>query len=86
MEEKMKLNDEEKVAVEKYQMEIKNTMAAVGSVRRQALKSEQELIQRLDNLENEFLNHLRALAKKREMPDDEDWVFDPNTYGFVKKE
>jgi hypothetical protein len=84
-ENKMILTIEEKQAVERYQGEIKDAMAALGSVRRQALRSEHSLLQRIDNLENEFMNHLRALAKNRGMPDDEDWIFDPNTFSFVKK-
>lgn len=84
-ENKMVLTIEEKQAVQKYQQEIKDAMAALGSVRRQALRSENSLLQRVDNLENEFMNHLRALAKNRGMPEDEDWIFDPNQYGFVKK-
>jgi len=85
MEENMVLTIEEKQAVQKYQQDIKDSMAAIGSVRRQALRTEQTLLERLSSLENEFMNHLRALAKNRGMPDEEDWVFDPNTYGFIKK-
>jgi hypothetical protein len=85
MEDNMTLTIEEKQAVEKYQREIKNAMAAVGSLRRQYIHSEGELVSRLNDLENEFMNHLKALAKNRGMPEDEDWIFDPNKYTFLKK-
>ncbi len=85
MEDSMILTIAEKQAVEKYQQEIKDALAAVGSIRRQFHRSEQSLLSRVDNLENELMNHLRALAKNRGMPEDEDWVFDPTTFSFVKK-
>lgn len=85
-ENKMILTIEEKQAIQKYQYDIKDAMATIGSIRRQYARAESNLLTRLDQLENEFMNHLRALAKDRGMPDGEDWIFDPNTYGFVKKQ
>lgn len=85
MEDKMVLNIEEKQAVEKYQQDIKDLMAALGSIRRQYIHSENNLLNKLDTMENEFMNYLRELAKERGMPEGEDWVFDPNVYGFIKK-
>jgi len=82
----MILTIDEKQVVQKYQHDIKDVMAALGSVRRQTIRSESSLLGRLDKLENELMNHLKALAKNRGMPENEDWVFDPNQYGFTKKE
>lgn len=82
----MTLTIEEKQAVEKYQKELKDAMAALGSLRRQYARSESNLLIRLDNIENEFMNHLKVLAKNRGMGEEEDWVFDPNTFAFVKQQ
>lgn len=84
-ENKMVLTIEEKQAVERYQQDIKDAMAALGSLRRQAMRSENSILSRLDTLEGELMNHLRVLAKNRGMPEDEDWIFDPNSFSFVKK-
>jgi hypothetical protein len=85
-ENKMVLTIEEKQAVQQYQQGIKDAMATLGSIRRQYARTESNLLSRLDQLESEFMDCLRTLAKSRGMPENEDWVFDPNTYGFVKKQ
>jgi len=84
-ENKMILTIEEKQAVQQYQNGIKEAMATLGSFRRQYVRTENNLLTKLDQIEDEFLNHLRTLAKNRDMPENEDWIFDPTTYGFVKK-
>lgn len=84
-ENKMILTIEEKQAVQQYQQGLKEAMATLGSFRRQYVNTENNLLTKLNQLENEFMNHLRALAKNRGMPDNEDWVFEPHTYEFVKK-
>jgi hypothetical protein len=60
-------------------------MATLGSFRRQFVRTESGLLTKLDELENEFMERLRVFAKDRGMPDNENWIFDPNTFGFVKQ-
>ena len=84
-EEKMALTITEKQAVQKYQSDIKDILAAIGSMRRQFTRSEMNLLQKVDSVESEFMNHLKMLAKNRGMSEDEDWVFNPETFEFVKR-
>ena len=81
----MILTDEEKFAVQKYQNDIKDVLIALGSVRRQLINSENDLLSKINDLEKEHMNYLKALATGRGMLEDEEWVFDPITYGFIKK-
>lgn len=84
MEDKMLLNEEEKQNILKIQKELKDAMATLGSFRRQIIRNEKNLIEKLDELESEFMTYLRTLAQSRGMPENENWVFDPNTFGFIK--
>lgn len=84
-ENKMTLTLEEKSAVQKYQKDIRDILTALGSVRKQLIKSENDLLLKIDNLENEYVNYLKMLAVGRGMPEDEDWIFDPGNYVFTKK-
>jgi hypothetical protein len=85
MEDKMILTIEEKHAIQQYQQALKDAMATLGSFRRQFVRTESGLLTKLDELENEFMERLRVFAKDRGMPDNENWIFDPNTFGFVKQ-
>ena len=84
-ESKMLLGKDEISAVKKYQEEIKENLIALASTRRQFLISERALLDKLSKLENNYLNHLKALAINRGMLDEENWVFDPNLNAFVDK-
>lgn len=84
-EEKMNLTIEEKHNIEKYQEEAKNALASIGSLRRQFKNSEDGLFMQLEKVESELMNYLKMLAKARGMDENEDWIFDPNNFCFVKK-
>jgi tRNA uridine 5-carbamoylmethylation protein Kti12 len=85
MEDTMKLTIEEKQHIQKIQDDIKSALASLGSTRRQFVKTEGKLTAHIDKLEEDFMTYLKVVAKNKGMTDEEDWVFDPNEYGFIKR-
>ena len=83
---KMLLTSEEKNIIQKYQQEIDNILMSIGIIRRQFVLSENNLLKKINDIESDLKSYLNILAKNRNMPDGEIWAFDPNTYGFIKRE
>jgi uncharacterized coiled-coil DUF342 family protein len=83
--EKISLIKEEIEAIEQYQAEIKDTLAALGSLRRQCVNSENALTDKINRLESDYKSYLKAIAKSKKIPSGENWVFNPNTFDFTKR-
>ena len=80
------LSDYEKKDIKKFQQDVKDMLVTLGSIRRQFIKVESEVLGKLNSIEAELIGYLNKLAKEKGMEDGEKWTFDPNTYGFVKQE
>lgn len=89
MEEKtvIELQENEKKVIQEYQRAIEGAKSNLGNLRRQYLASENRLIGVMTQAENDFVSHIKKVADSLGLKtDSEDWVFDPNTYTFRKRE
>lgn len=85
MEEKdIELTEKEIRDIIKQQGKINQYINAIGVLRRQFLESENELLEKLKETENDFINLLKFTFQGKSSEDINDWVFDSSSFVFKK--
>lgn len=82
---RMRLTEEEARLVTAYQKTLENAKFGLGSLRSQYLLAEARLMGRIENADKDLLSHLRMLAQSKGISLEENWIFDSETFSFVKK-
>jgi hypothetical protein len=82
---RMRLTEEEAKLVVAYQKTLENAKFGLGSLRSQYLLAEARLMGRIESAEKDLLSHLRMLAQSKGISLEENWIFDSETFSFVKK-
>lgn len=86
MEEKdIELTEKEIRDVIKQQGKINQYVNALGLLRRQYLEAEKELLEKLEGIENDFINLLKFTFQGKSSEDINDWIFDSSSYTFKNK-
>lgn len=82
---RMRLTEEEAKLVAAYQKILENAKFGLGSLRNQYLLAEARLMGRIESVDKDLLSHLRMLAQSKGISLEENWIFDSETFSFVKK-
>jgi hypothetical protein len=60
--------------------------SVLGAMRRQYLASEQKVLEAISKAESDLFSHIKVLAQSKGISTDENWIFDPKIFSFVKRE
>lgn len=81
----VELTEKEKQDVLIYQNAINHELYNLGNVRKQFVKKEEQLLEKLEQIEIEFMNKLKFIFQNKELGEKmEGWVFDPSGLKFIK--
>jgi hypothetical protein len=83
---KVQLNEEEINIVKTYQLLVDRQNSVLGAMRRQYLASEQKVLEAISKAESDLFSHIKVLAQSKGISTDENWIFDPKIFSFVKRE
>jgi len=81
----VELTEKEKQDVLVYQNAINQEIYNLGTIRRQFRANEIQLLERLNQIETEFMNKLKFIFQNKDTGEEmEGWVFDPSEFRFIK--
>lgn len=84
--EEIKLNEKEIQDVKKYIGSTNSFILSLGTLRKQFVKIETELLEKIDKLENDYYIYLKFIFQNKSSENMENYIFDSENFVFKKVE
>jgi hypothetical protein len=81
----IQLTDEEVETLKAYEQNIEMERANLGSLRQNYLMAERRGLESIAQANADYVSHIKVLAQGKDIPSDQDWIFDPTDYSFKKR-
>jgi len=80
------LTDDEKNVLMQYKQKSDQDTFALGNLRKQFVAAEKQVLEQTNKSDADLLEHLKMLAKAKNVPEDGEWMFSFDSFTFSKKE